>query len=55
MIFGRRSRNDTTKLDEPSLRARNATDVAREAEAKRRREAEAEAWIAEVRARKAGK
>ncbi len=38
--------------DEASLRARNTADVTRELEAKRRRQAEAEAWIAEVRARK---
>jgi hypothetical protein len=51
--FGRRARNDITKLDEPKLRARNTADVSREQAAKRAREAEAEAWIAEVRARKA--
>ena len=35
----------------PSLRDRNRADVAHAAAQKRKREAEAEAWIAEVRAR----
>lgn len=51
MKFGR-VLHDVAKLDERSLRARNAIDVARDRVLRRQREEEAERWIAEVRARK---
>ena len=56
MKFGKALRDlegeKPARREHPAM-VRNRADVTREAEAKRRREEEAERWIAEVRARKA--